>query len=504
MSPSSGSPGVSAASEPADDVRVAVKNAVTLGASLVLTWSVALVVRFFLPRYLGPARFGVFNFAESFAAAFFVLLGLGVETYIQKEIPVRPAHASDFFGGLVVLRLGMSAVLFGAMAGVMALAHRPWEVQRVVFIFGVVHLVAAVSGNLTALLHAARTVDELAVVNVAAKLLWAAAVAVAILVQPGIEGFALTYLIVETARMIALLWLTRRHLGIRMTWNPKAVRMVVVASLPFCVIQVANVIYAKIDVSMLAMLSNDTEVGWFSAALNLAGLSFLISPLISWVLVPLLSRAVARSEAEMFVILRGAIRAVMMVVIPIMLLIGVGADVWVRCLFGEAFAPATLSLRILAPQLVLTYLAMIAAMCLPLLNRAWGITAISLAGLVVDPIFNAVLVPRAARWLGPGGASAGAATAEVLAESVVTAALLVSIGARAFDRASLSSIGKAILCSVLVIGADALLRPLGPMRLALDAALYVALAFSLGAVRVEDGRRAIELMSRRRTRHAIS
>lgn len=504
MSPNSGSPELSVASEPADDLSVAVKNAVTLGASLVLTWSVAFVVRFYLPRYLGPARFGVFNFAESFAASSFVFLGLGIETYIQKEIPVRPAHASDFFGGLVVLRLFMSVVLLAAMAGVMALAHRPAEVQRVVFIFAVAQFVIVLSGNLAALLHAARTVGELAVVNVAAKLLWGATVAVAVLVQPTLEGFAITFLFVEVARMVALLWLVRRHLGMRIAWDPRAVRAVLFASLPFCVAQVANTIYSKIDVGLLAILSTDTEIGYFGSASNLASLSFLIAPLISWVLLPLLSRAAARSQEEMFALLRGSIRAVMMLVIPMTLLIGVGADVWVRYLLGQAYAPATLSLRLLSVEFVLTYLAMIATMCLPLLNRSWELTALSLVGIVVDPIFNILLVRRAARWLGPGGASAGAALSQVLAETFVTAALLFSIGPRAFDRESLSSIGKAILCSLVVIGADALLRPLGPARLAIDGALYLALAFAAGAVRPLDVKRAIELMRRKRSRHAIS
>ena len=116
---------------PADDVLVAIKSALALGASLLFTWSVGIFVRLFLPRYLGPERFGTFNFADSFCMTFFIFLGLGVDTYIQKEIPVRPEHASDFFGGLIVLRLGLSALLFAAMMVVMTLTHRPPAVHRV-------------------------------------------------------------------------------------------------------------------------------------------------------------------------------------------------------------------------------------------------------------------------------------------------------------------------------------------------------------------------------------
>src|SRR5690349_3388131 len=97
--PPASQPPSSRAGPQSHDVATAARNAIKLGASLLATWTVALAVRFQLPRHLGPTRFGNFNFCDSFSAAFFVFLGLGIETYIQKEVPIRPKHASDFFGG---------------------------------------------------------------------------------------------------------------------------------------------------------------------------------------------------------------------------------------------------------------------------------------------------------------------------------------------------------------------------------------------------------------------
>ena len=51
---------------------------------------VAAVVRFYLSRHLGPATFGMYRAADAQTTAWFILLTFGVETYIQKEIPVRP------------------------------------------------------------------------------------------------------------------------------------------------------------------------------------------------------------------------------------------------------------------------------------------------------------------------------------------------------------------------------------------------------------------------------
>ena len=156
-----------------------------------------------------------------------------------------------------------------------------------------------------------------------------------------------------------------------------AVRLAVVASLPFYLNAIANTVYARVDVSMLAMLSNDTEVGWYGAASNFAALALLVSPLVGWVLLPLLARAAKRSDAELFELVRRATKVVLLLVLPVALFLHLGADVWILSVFGAPFAPAIPALRLLAPMFVFTYLAMIQASCLILLGKAWTVTAIS-------------------------------------------------------------------------------------------------------------------------------
>ena len=110
------------------DLGVAFRNALKLGGSLLGTWAVALVVRFQLPRLMGPERFGAFNFADSASVVVFTFLGFGVDTYIQKEIAVRPEHASDFFGAVVVLRAAAGVLLLGGFLAFLHLTGRGGEI----------------------------------------------------------------------------------------------------------------------------------------------------------------------------------------------------------------------------------------------------------------------------------------------------------------------------------------------------------------------------------------
>lgn len=486
------------------DAAVAVGSAFILGLSLLLTWSVALLVRLYLPRHLGPETFGVLHFSDTFAATSFVVLGLGVELYIQKNIPVRPAHASDFFGGVVLLRLVLSAAVFGAMLILLALMGQSAAVQRVVLVFGAGYLVASLNGSLSGLLYATRTVGGVATINVASKVMWGGGIALAIWAGVGLIGLATAFLLAELVRLVALAHLARKHVGLSFRVDPKAVKLVILASLPIYVNQIAITIYGKVDVTMLNMLAGDAEVGYYSTAGNLAGLALLVSPLVGWVLLPLLSRAASRSREEMFAILRRAIEAILLLVFPLSLLMGLGADIWVPLLFGEAFAPSVHSLRILSPVFVLSYMTIVAGACLLLLDRAWTLARVSLVGLVVNPCLNLLLVPWAMGLLGVGGAGAGAAIALLLTEGAVTVVLLHAVGREAFDGASVAAIGKAMLaCGVIVI-VDHLLRPLAFTRLLVDAALYPTLLLAFRAVKPSELRGMVRFLRQRSFRRDAS
>ena len=247
---------------------------------------------------------------------------------------------------------------------------------------------------------------------------------------------------------------------------------------------VAQTIYARIDVSILSFLANDTEVGWYGGASTIAGLSLLLSPIIAWVLLPLSSRAAARSEEELVQVMRQAMAFVLLLAVPASLGIWVAADVLILTAFGEAFAPAVHSLRIIAPTFLLTYLAMVSASLLVRLDRAWTVTNISLAGMVLSPTLNFLLVPRFAQRFGEGGAGMGAAWALTLTECFTAGVMTWQLGSRAFDKRSLLLIGKTLLLGLAVALMDMALRPLGAWRLPIDAVAYVGVGVAIGVIDV--------------------
>ena len=272
----------------------AVHNATVLGVALAGTWTIAVAIRLLLPRLLGPQMFGTLYFSEYFAATFFVLISLGVDNYIRKEIATRPEHASEFFGGLLAIRLAGGLVLVGAIAMVLAMLGRRGLALELAIVFGVAQILVTTNLSWASLLQAVGEVRGLARLNVAAKIVWGAGIGGGLLVGLPVVVVPISLFCAEMLKTAGLFVLSRRHLGLELHVDLRATFAVVVASLPWFVSGLARTVYDKVDVSMLAILASDTEAGWYGAASTITNVCLLMLPLMVAVVLQVGNSALSR------------------------------------------------------------------------------------------------------------------------------------------------------------------------------------------------------------------
>lgn len=476
------------------DLLNAVRNTAKLGLSLVGTWGIALVVRILLPRKLGPALFGAFQFADAFTSGLLVFASLGVETYVRKEIATRREHASDFYGGLLVFRTILSAILVVSAVAILSQTGKPPFVLKLVVVLAVTQFIVLQNATHAALLHAVGEVGGLSILNIASKLVWGGGIVIGLRSGGGVESVALAMLISEVLKFVGLELLSRRHLALRIKFDLPATVAVLGGSLPFFVASLSQTLYAKINVSVMSFMASDTEVGWYGGAATIAGMALLLSPLLSWVLIPLIARAAARSAADLAVLARRAMELVLSVAIPVTLLLGLGADIIVHTLFGAAFSASTLSLRMMAPVFLFTYVGIVSSGTLIGQGRGWVVTAVLSLGLVLSPILNWMLIPRGAAAFGPGGAGVGAAAALIITEATIAIVQTLLLRIPAFDSHSLVRLGKTLIVCVTVAALDRyVMASFGVIRLVADLVLYLVLVIIWRAV---DYRALLDLIRR--------
>ncbi len=493
------------------DIATAMRNALKLGVSLMATWAVALGVRFILPRFLGPERFGQYTWAESTAALAFIFAGLGLNTYIQREVSVRPAHASDFFGGALVTRVVIMTLLLTGLYGYARHTDADPEIHFTVLVFGLTQALTVTNESLASLLQASTRVGRLAIANVVAKLVWGVGVVAMVQITHRYPLLALPMFLAELLKALVLWPSVRREVNLTLRFDARVTRAVLLACVPFFVNTISYTMGNKLDVALLKSLATDAtrgaaeaaqaaqvEVGLYGAAQNLASLAMLLAPLEAWVITPLLTRALRRSEDEFFAILRRAVEGILVVAIPSTMMISLGAPFWIRLTTGSKYAAAAPALEQLAPSFVFTYAAVLFATALIILKRSWSVTLVSLSRLLLQPILMWLVVPWAHRRFGVGGAGMGDAFTFTFLELYVAMVFLFTLGRRALDRRLVAALAKSLLAYAAATFVHRLAEPLGPARLALDALAYATVALGTGAVRISDVKEVIGMVRNRR------
>ncbi|HEX4447235.1 MAG TPA: flippase [Polyangiaceae bacterium] len=467
-------------------VLLAIRNAFTLGGALFGTWGIALGVRILIPRHLGPAAFGDLNFADAFTSLLFVTLDLGVNAYIRKEVSVRPSHASDFYGGALVIRCIQTAALFALMT--LFLGGRSPEVRNLVYIYGFTQFFVTSNASLSAMLQSKGRVGGMSALSVITKVIWGVGCLAAMWFHAGLWLYGVSYLASESVETVALWWLAHQHLGLTFRVDVAETKRMLRGSIPYFVTVLTTTAYGngKLDVTILDFKLGGREVGYYGVANTTAGLALLITPLIGWVLQPMLARAAARSREELYHHVYRCMELILTVAIPASLVINLGADVWLRLLFRAQYLPATDALRVLATVFVLTYIAMIYAITLVMLEKSWTLANISALALVVNAVLNLVFVRYSVGWFGEGGGGTGCALAMLGTELFVVTSMMVRIGQGAFDRRSARVIGLSLVAAAAAWVVHRLLVSIGPARLAADVAVYLAIVISTGALRPKE------------------
>jgi O-antigen/teichoic acid export membrane protein len=484
-----------------NELPAAVRTSTQLGLSLLATWTVALVVRFLLPRYLGPTLFGELNFAEAFATGCMLLTTLGIDLYTMREVAVRPAHASDYFAGVHVVRLIVLFVLLPLMIGVLSARGARLELQLTVLAWAVTQFLVQINSTLGTLLQAVAHARPLAVANVVGKVAWGLGLLALVLMSHSVAplwAYVVPALGAELLKLVLTFPAARSAVTLRMHVSYAHTCTVLLACLPFLVTTLAYNLGAPLNYWVLDLFKTDArELGYYGATLSLVSLAMLFSPLMNWVLLPILSRAGARSKDEVNVIMAYALEAFLLAVIPVVLLAWLGAEQWVQLAFGQAYAPSATALRVMVLMIVFTYTGMLIACGLVVQGHSWSLSSLSLLSVLLAPGLGSALVPSFGRWLGIGGEAAGAACAVTMAE-VITAALAVGRMGRAVTPPRLwRALGKALLACFLVAVLDRWLGGPAYVRLAVDMIAFGALAWLLRVVNVAELRALVSQIRRR-------
>ncbi|MGN0519308.1 MAG: flippase [Candidatus Fimenecus sp.] len=181
----------------------------------------------------------------------------------------------------------------------------------------------------------------------------------------------------------------------------------------FFATSVAVSIYTNLDTVMLGFMTDDTQVGLYSASVKVKTLLLAVVSSLGNVLLPRLSLYVRNQDFQKFTeTLSRVLNFLLLVTLPLTLFFTMFARDSIVFISGEAFADATLSMQLLMPTVFFNALnGMTGNQMLVPLGREKAVMLSVICGAVLDFVLNLLVIPRMG--------AAGAALSTLLAEITV-------------------------------------------------------------------------------------
>jgi O-antigen/teichoic acid export membrane protein len=474
--------------EPEPEARVVANSAWMLLAQGVAAL-VAGGVSIYAIRTFTTSSWGHYSTALALVALFSVFSGAGLAPLALREMTSAPRDQDEILGKTFDALIWTSGLALAALFVATAALGYPRDVLVLVFLLAPSVLLDPLLANIGAAFNARSRLEYVALFQIVQSVVYGALAVVVIAAAGGVNGLAAATVTASLlAAVLALVLLRERlHLRLRLRQGARNVWTFVRSAVPIAGINFVAIVYARVDIVMLSVLSTSSKVAFYTVPYGLVRLSWLLPSVISAAFFPLLSRRLQTDRADAQYLFFLVVRVFLLLSVPISILLALSAPTLLPFVFGDSYSHSTAVLQIMAWTSVLGFQNYILWYGVLASRGERAVFLIQIAGLIVNVGINAVAIPL----YGPSGA----ATALVVSDLVVIGGMAVLVQRRLFPIPLVGLLTKPAATALAVVPAAALLASRSPVGGAVTGAVaYVAILLVLRYVTLEEWRPLIVIV----------
>ena len=405
--------------------RLLFENLSKLGFSLILSMSLGLILKAYMPRALGVEDIGLFYYADSLSFIFYTFLPLGIHTYINRVIPPKPEMVSEIYKSILVFMTSFSIVIFMLYGLFVYFFTDKGDFLLVMLSVATYQAFFFLTKEiLKPIFIAAGEVNFVSTMDVAYKLTQVSLVCGALFLKADLLLAAMLFALSQ-ALAFMVYWIKSWRLGwIKGHFSWRSCFNFISVGLPFFINGALLSFYGNIDITMIEYFGERSEVGWYGSAQQLKGIFMMGVPLLASVIMPLLSKESAQGSERFQRFAAKVFWAMIFLSWTLSVFMASFSYEIVPLLFGSEFVPATKHVVLLAPVIMFTYINVFLSMILSLKTSGKKMVFVTALSLLVNALLNVWLIPWGLTQLGEGGGGIGASITTIIAEILVYLALL--------------------------------------------------------------------------------
>lgn len=376
-------------------LRRIIGNTVISLAGQAVTWTSTLLLTMAYGRYLGAVKFGELYFALTFILLIGIPLEYSFNTQITRDVAQESDKASRYFWNVLLMKGVLWIVSYSVALVACKMLGYSGEEQALVAICGLTLLTDTVDNTARSLHYAFERVSIPVVSSILEKGLGAAFGVLLLSHGAGVQVMAF---VLFGSSLIGALWQTIgffRHIGFDFALDLKLMRELTRTSIPFLIYGVLGVVYARIDVVLLSLMTNDAVVGWYGAGYRLFDtLSFLPAIVVTPIMYPIYSKLSVASEESLKLAVEKSMNFLLFLGIPLVVGLIVIAPNVVSFLYQKPeFSHTIPALQALAPGVLFLYMNTALGNMLVSLKKEKKIPIIAGLCLVFNLGLNLLFIP---------------------------------------------------------------------------------------------------------------
>jgi O-antigen/teichoic acid export membrane protein len=345
-------------------------------------------------------------------------------------------------------------------------------------------LFGSVDSTAGAVLQAKLRMDLVAVADFVAQVGGSLLTVALVVAHAGFYAIVAVVVVTSGAHAILVFGFARRRMGLAPGVNLVVWRRLFVTALPLGVALVLNMIYVRIDVLLLSLLSGSAEVGLYGVGARFVEVAIGFPALFFAAVFPVLAGAAGVADLERLrAVAQRAFDVLVLAAVPFVLGSLLTAPEIVRLLAGGGFSGATTPLRVLSIGGGLVFVNGMLSYLLIALGRQKATFFLNLGMVTLNVGLNLVLIPRYG--------AVGAAWATTVSEVSILAGCSWMARSFAGFTPSLRVAWRAGLAGALMAGAVAALGAGLAASVALGAVAYGLVLAVLRVPQVLELRRLV-------------
>ena len=269
-----------------------IKNSVLLFGGNAISAVISFVITVYIARLLSVSDFGSYITVISFVTLFGIFTDFGINTVIIREGAKNPEDTHNLIFSAMGLKYLMS--LASMLAVILFALFTPYsfEVKALIVLMSITLLMGGIGSMFSAVFNIYQDMKYISIIQIAERTTFASFAFIFLIAGLGVPGVILAIIIAAFVSLMLSFVLSRRIHYYKLNFRPILDYTILMPAFWFGIAGLLGTVWQRVDTIMLSLLTNMTQVGLYTPAVNYVGIGDMAVLALTGAFFPIVSRTV--------------------------------------------------------------------------------------------------------------------------------------------------------------------------------------------------------------------